>query len=185
MRGGLAHRGHRALAPRAAQRLRDQLLGALALGAAQQLLGLAGRVAELEQPVARERRAVPLAAARDDRRRPAPAPPSTPTFSRSSTMIRSAVRLPIPGTAWKRAASPAAIAADQLARRARRRAPPARPSGRPPAPTAASGTGRAPARSESRTATSASSRTIRCVCSVTCSPTAGTWRSVSAETAAR
>ena len=41
-----------------------------------------------------------------------------PTFSRSSTMIRSAVRLPIPGTAWKRAASPAASAADQLARRA-------------------------------------------------------------------
>ncbi len=35
---------------------------------------------------------------------------STPTFSRSSTMIRSAVRLPIPGTAWKRAASPPAIA---------------------------------------------------------------------------
>jgi hypothetical protein len=32
------------------------------------------------------------------------------TFSRSSTMIRSAVRLPIPGTAWKRAASPPASA---------------------------------------------------------------------------
>ena len=32
------------------------------------------------------------------------------TFSRSSTMIRSAVRLPIPGTAWKRAESPVAIA---------------------------------------------------------------------------
>ena len=32
------------------------------------------------------------------------------TFSRSSTMIRSAVRLPIPGTAWKRAASPLASA---------------------------------------------------------------------------
>ena len=32
------------------------------------------------------------------------------TFSRSSTMIRSAVRLPMPGTAWKRAESPLAIA---------------------------------------------------------------------------
>ncbi len=32
------------------------------------------------------------------------------TFSRSSTMIRSAVRLPMPGTAWKRAVSPVAIA---------------------------------------------------------------------------
>ena len=46
---------------------------------------------------------------------PAPAPTSmstlTPTFSRSSTMIRSAVRLPIPGTACRRAASPAASAA--------------------------------------------------------------------------
>ena len=33
-------------------------------------------------------------------------------------MIRSAVRLPIPGTAWKRAASPAAIAAVGRARAA-------------------------------------------------------------------
>src|SRR4051812_12198650 len=32
------------------------------------------------------------------------------TFSRSSTIIRSAVRLPMPGTAWKRAESPVAIA---------------------------------------------------------------------------
>src|SRR5829696_7165891 len=35
---------------------------------------------------------------------------SPATFSRSSTMIRSAVRLPTPGTAWKRLESPAAIA---------------------------------------------------------------------------
>ena len=35
---------------------------------------------------------------------------SPATFSRSSTMIRSAVRLPIPGAAWNRFASPAAIA---------------------------------------------------------------------------
>ena len=34
----------------------------------------------------------------------------TPTFSRSSTTIRSAVRLPIPGTACSRAVSPAATA---------------------------------------------------------------------------
>src|SRR3954464_6308914 len=32
------------------------------------------------------------------------------TFSRSSTMMRSAVRLPMPGTAWKRAEAPFAIA---------------------------------------------------------------------------
>src|SRR5215218_8924259 len=32
------------------------------------------------------------------------------TLSRSSTMMRSAVRLPMPGTAWKRAVSPAARA---------------------------------------------------------------------------
>ena len=35
----------------------------------------------------------------------------TPTFSRSSTTIRSAVRLPIPGTACRRATSPATSAA--------------------------------------------------------------------------
>ena len=35
----------------------------------------------------------------------------TPTFSRSSTTIRSAVRLPMPGTACRRATSPAASAA--------------------------------------------------------------------------
>ena len=33
-------------------------------------------------------------------------------------MIRSAVRLPMPGTAWKRAASPRGERAEQLARRA-------------------------------------------------------------------
>src|SRR5947209_5501004 len=41
------------------------------------------------------------------------------TRSRSSTMIRSAVRLPIPGTAWNRALSPSAIA-----RRSSRAVPP-------------------------------------------------------------
>ena len=48
----------------------------------------------------------------DDLVRPRSRPP---TFSRSSTMMRSAVRLPMPGTAWKRALSPAAIALQQLA----------------------------------------------------------------------
>ena len=39
-----------------------------------------------------------------------PSSSSPATFSRSSTITRSEVRLPIPGTAWKRFASPAAIA---------------------------------------------------------------------------
>ena len=46
-----------------------------------------------------------------------------PTFSRSSTTIRSAVRRPIPGTAWSRAVSPAATA-------------PSRSRGEPPERTA-------------------------------------------------
>ncbi len=73
----------------------------------------AGRVAELEQAVARQpprrparRRAARGSACAPRRRRRF----RRRTFSRSSTMIRSAVRLPMPGTAWKRAASPAARA---------------------------------------------------------------------------
>ncbi len=76
----------------------------------EQLVGLDRRVAELEQAVARERARV-VAAPGDDRLGARRRATFTPTFSRSSTMIRSAVRLPIPGTAWKRAASPAAMAA--------------------------------------------------------------------------
>ena len=74
--------------------------------AVEQLLRLERRVAEADQAVAGLRAGVA------SRRRPATtASSSSPaTFSRSSTMIRSAVRLPIPGTAWKRFASPAAIA---------------------------------------------------------------------------
>ena len=117
--------------------------------AAEQLVGLGRREAELEQAVARE--APRVVAARDGdraarrRRRRA-------TFSRSSTMIRSAVRLPMPGTAWKRARVAGGERRDQLARRPAARAPRARPSGRRPARRAASGRGRAPPRSRSRTA---------------------------------
>ena len=66
-----------------------------------------GREAEPEQTLARERARDRRWAcdARRSRRCTLPA-----TFSRSSTMIRSAVRLPMPGTAWKRAVSPEAIA---------------------------------------------------------------------------
>ena len=77
---------------------------------------------------------------------------AAPTFSRSSTTIRSAVRLPIPGTACSRAVSPAATAREQLARRAagehgeRHLRPDA--TGR----RSAAGTGRAPPRWRSRRA---------------------------------
>ena len=77
----------------------------------------------------------------------------TPTFSRSSTMIRSAVRLPMPGTACSRATSPAASAPTSSRGeppREHRRAP---PSGRRTARRAAAGTGRAPPRWRSRRAT--------------------------------
>ena len=98
--------------PRQTQRVRDQLLGAVALGiraaAARPLparsrarAGLRGRAPAGSAP---RRGATTIGA------RAGPISASTPTFSRSSTMIRSAVRLPIPGTAWKRAASPAASA---------------------------------------------------------------------------
>ena len=143
---------------------------------AQQLLGLARRVAELEQPVARERprllrrrRAGATIGARAGARRVAV----------DAHLLAQLDDDPLGGAL----ADPRhRLEARRVARRERRRsaraaapprAPRARPSGRPPGRTAASGTGRAPARSESRTATSASSRTIRCVCSVTCSPTGG------------
>ena len=63
MRGALAHR---ARAPRSA--CGDQLLGAVALGAVEQLVGLGRRVAELEQAVARQRaRVVGVGATRRSR----------------------------------------------------------------------------------------------------------------------
>ena len=110
---------------------------------------------------------------------------AAPTFSRSSTTIRSAVRLPIPGTACRRAVSPAATARQQLARRAagehgeRHLRPDA--TGR----RSAAGTGRAPPRWRSRRAAARRrARSGACAASPAC-PRAGTWRSVSAETASR
>ena len=99
----VAHRAR----PRLAQRAGEQLLGVFALEAVEQLLGLQRRVAEVDEAVAGEGAGVAASSAATiaDSSSSAPA-----TFSRSSTMIRSAVRLPIPGTAWKRLVSPAAIA---------------------------------------------------------------------------
>ena len=77
------------------------------------------------------------------RRTTIPSPIAAPTFSRSSTMIRSAVRLPTPETAWKNRASPAAIAPSTVLDRPRARAPRARASGRPPGRRAAAGRDRA------------------------------------------
>ena len=98
-----------AAAPAVAQRARPIRSSAVSPSApSSSSLGLGERVAEVDQAVAGERARV---ARRHGRRRARTSSSSSPaTFSRSSTMIRSAVRLPIPGTAWKRLASPAAIA---------------------------------------------------------------------------
>ena len=87
--------------------------------AVEQPLGLGERVAEVHEA----RRGRARAGRRRRPRRPAgtPSVSSPATFSRSSTISRSAVRLPTPGTAWKRFASPAAIA-----RSSSRGAPPER-----------------------------------------------------------
>ncbi len=106
------------------------------------------------------------------------------TFSFSSTMIRSAVRLPMPGTAWKRAASPVAIAASSS-------------RGEPPDSTARATFGptfwtpisiRNSSRSDSVAKPNrciASSRRIRWECREASRPAAGTAVSVSADTASR
>ena len=106
------------------------------------------------------------------------------TFSFSSTMIRSAVRLPMPGTAWKRAASPVAIAASSS-------------RGEPPLSTASATFGPTfwtpiSIRNRSRSDSVAkpnrcmpSSRRIRWACSEVSRPAPGTAPSVSAETASR
>ena len=98
-----------ALTARLAGAAGDQLLGRVVAARApvEQLVGLRRAEAEAEQALARERARVVVAGDGASGSRSAPAPA---TFSRSSTMIRSAVRLPMPGTAWKRAASPAASA---------------------------------------------------------------------------
>ena len=106
------------------------------------------------------------------------------TFSRSSTMIRSAVRLPMPGTAWKRARRRPRSRATSSRGGAAGRAPRAPPSG-PTAWTPMSSRNRSRSCSVAKPYSwSASSRTIRCaVQRAPGSPTAGTWRSVSADTA--
>ena len=71
-----------------------------------------GREAEADQAVAGEHPRV--VAARDHDRLVGAAP----TFSRSSTTIRSAVRLPMPGAAWSRAGVAGRDRAQQVARRA-------------------------------------------------------------------
>ena len=66
----------------------------------------------------RGRRGRAAAGRRRGRRRSGRPAGAAPTFSRSSTTIRSAVRLPIPGTACRRAVSPGRDRGQQLARRA-------------------------------------------------------------------
>src|SRR5689334_12652370 len=109
---------------------------------------------------------------------------SPATFSRSSTMIRSAVRLPMPGTAWKRALSPEAIARSSS-------------FVVPPDSTASATFGPTPctpisSRNSSRSSSLEkpyryipSSRMTRWVCRSFSLPTAGTALSVSADTASR
>ena len=162
----LAH-AHRASAPapRRAQRRRQQLLGASRPRR---------RRAAARPPAARSpSSSSPSRASSRGVVAPAPArrttissPIAAPTFSRSSTMIRSAVRLPTPGHGLEEARVAGRDRAEHGARPARRRAPRARASGRPPGRRAAAGTGRARPASAKPTSTSASSRTIRCVCSV-------------------
>jgi hypothetical protein len=99
-------------------------------------------------------------------------------------MIRSAVRLPMPGTAWKRLASPAAMAASSS-----RGGPPLSTASATLGPTAwTPSSSRNSSRSSSLAKPNraiASSRRIVWACSVTSRPTAGTWRRVSLETARR
>ena len=72
--------------------------------AGERLLGLEQRVAELDERIARARRPALAGSLRIDVASPAPSLPF------SSSTIRSAVFLPIPGIAWKRAVSSSAIA---------------------------------------------------------------------------
>ena len=99
-------------------------------------------------------------------------------------MIRSAVRLPIPGTAWKRAESPAAIAFVRS-----RGLPPDRTASATLGPTLCTPTS---IRKSSRSSSDEkpyrcmpSSRSTRWVWSNVSSPAAGTARSVLADTASR
>ena len=113
----------------------------------EQLVGLGGGVAEPDQPLAGERARVVGSGDRDLRAGSAPS-----TFSRSSTTIRSAVRLPIPGTACSRAVSPARDGGEQVARRSAREHGERHLRVQPTARRAASRTASAPPRSQSRRA---------------------------------
>ena len=120
------------------------------------------------------------------RRTTIPSPIVPPTLSRSSTMIRSAVRLPTPGHRLEEARRH-----PPRSRPPRRSAGPppgprARASARPPAHPAGPGRGPAPPPARSPRAPSASSRTIRCVWSVDLTADGGRRRrSVCVETASR
>ena len=131
------------------QRVGDQVLGASRRARRRAAPRPPGR--EKPSPTRPSRGEQPrvVAAARPRSGRP---PGAAPTFSRSSTMIRSAVRLPMPGTAWRRAASPAATAASSS-----RGGPPERTASATFGPDglhadAAAGRGRAPPRWRSRRA---------------------------------
>ena len=184
--------GHRVIAlmtrPREAQRLRDQLLGAVALGVAQQLLGLHRRVAELEQ--ARRGRARAARRARRGARRSAPR--ARDRAVHAADLLAQLDDDPLGGALADARARPgsarrrrAAIAAEQLARRAagehrQRDLRPDRLDRQQHQEQVALLLGvKAVQRAARRRA-----RSGGCAASPR-SPTGGTWRSVSAETAAR
>ena len=90
--------------------------GGLALGAVEQAVGLLGAEAEAHEPL----RAPASGELILDCVITISSCGCAATFSRSSTMIRSAVRLPMPGTAWNRAVSLLAIALSSSRGRAAR-----------------------------------------------------------------
>ena len=117
-----------------AQRGRDQLLG---LGVVAGVGADRARASPPPRPGRSRGRPGPRARARGRPRRRRPrsgSPASSPAIrSRSSTITRSAVLRPMPGTTWKRLASPAAIAVRDLGRRSSPTAPRAPSSGPTPA----------------------------------------------------
>ena len=114
---GVARDAH-VLAPSvggAPKRGADQLLGAVALGAVEQPLGLGQGVAQVHEPVAGEAALI----ARRSTACPAgmPSVSSPATFSRSSTISRSAVRLPTPGRGLEALRIPGGDRPQELSRR--------------------------------------------------------------------
>ena len=154
----------------------------LAGGVGEQRLRLGGRVAELEQAVAGQQARVVAARGR-----------GSPTVASAgdADLLAQLDDDPL----GRALADPRhGLEAGRVARRERRDQVARRAAGqdgqrdlraRRTARRSAAGTGRAPPRWRSRRARSASSRTMRWACSVTRRPTAGTWRSVSAETLSR